>query len=125
MDSGTQWGWTQGQAGNVLLVFQVELELIELRFAYTVPSYLLIPPARPTLPFDWVCIHLSIDPTIHLAGDVDEALALVNASDGIARARDVALVQAEKAMDAVLTLRESPARDALVKLAHKIVNRNH
>lgn len=62
---------------------------------------------------------------MRLAGDVDEALALVNASDGIARARDVALVQAEKAMDAVLTLRESPARDALVKLAHKIVNRNH
>lgn len=58
-------------------------------------------------------------------GDVDEALGLVHASDGIARAKDIAAVQAEKAMDAVLTLRESPARDALVQLAHKIVNRNH
>lgn len=56
---------------------------------------------------------------------MDEALALVHASDGIARARDVAVVQAEKAMDAVLTLQQSPARDALVQLAHKIVNRNH
>lgn len=58
-------------------------------------------------------------------GDVDEALALVRASDGISRAKDVAVVQAEKAMDAVLTLEQSPARDALVQLAHKIVNRNH
>ncbi|CAM9967883.1 unnamed protein product, partial [Ascophyllum nodosum] len=58
-------------------------------------------------------------------GDVDEALALVNASDGIARAKEVAVVQAEKAMDAVLTLEESPDRDALVQLAYKIVNRNH
>lgn len=60
-----------------------------------------------------------------VTGDVDEALALVQSSDGIARAKDVALVQAEKAMDAVLTLRESPPRDALLQLAHKIVNRNH
>ena len=59
------------------------------------------------------------------SGDVDEALALVNASDGIARAKEVAVVQAEKAMDAVLTLEESPDRDALVQLAYKIVNRNH
>lgn len=64
-------------------------------------------------------------PHCHDAGDVDEALALVHASDGIARAKDVAVVQAEKAMDAVLTLKQSPARDALVQLAHKIVNRNH
>lgn len=60
-----------------------------------------------------------------LSGDVDEALELVHKSDGIARAKDVAVVQAEKAMSAVLTLEESPAREALVQLAHKIVNRNH
>ncbi|CAN0148946.1 unnamed protein product [Scytosiphon promiscuus] len=58
-------------------------------------------------------------------GDVDEALELVHRSDGIARAKDVAVVQAEKAMSTVLTLKESPARNALVQLAHKIVNRNH
>lgn len=60
-----------------------------------------------------------------MAGDVDEALGLVHASDGIARAKDVAVVQAEKAMDAVLSLEPSRPRDALVQLAHKIVNRNH
>lgn len=56
---------------------------------------------------------------------MDEALELVHRSDGIARAKDVAVVQAEKAMATVLTLKESPARNALVQLAHKIVNRNH
>ncbi|CAN0033214.1 unnamed protein product [Pylaiella littoralis] len=58
-------------------------------------------------------------------GDVDEALELVHRSDGIARAKDVAAVQAEKAMSAVLSLEKSPAREALIRLAHKIVNRNH
>ncbi|CAM9260835.1 unnamed protein product [Ectocarpus sp. 12 AP-2014] len=58
-------------------------------------------------------------------GDVDEALELVHRSDGIARAKEVAVVQAEKAMSAILTLHDSPAQNALVQLAHKIVNRNH
>lgn len=77
-----------------------------------------------TFPFAFCCGAWMMT-SCGTAGDVDEALALVHASDGIARARDVAVVQAEKAMDAVLTLQQSPARDALVQLAHKIVNRNH
>lgn len=60
-----------------------------------------------------------------VTGDVDEALELVHRSDGIARAKEVAVVQAEKAMSAILTLHDSPAQNALVQLAHKIVNRNH
>lgn len=56
---------------------------------------------------------------------MDEALELVHRSDGIARAKEVAVVQAEKAMSAILTLHDSPAQNALVQLAHKIVNRNH
>lgn len=63
--------------------------------------------------------------TMNTTGDVDEALELVHRSDGIARAKDVAAVQAEKAMSAVLSLEKSPAREALIRLAHKIVNRNH
>lgn len=43
----------------------------------------------------------------------------------MANAKEVAVVQAEKAMDAVLSLHESQERDALVQLAYKIVNRNH
>ncbi|CAM9366348.1 unnamed protein product [Discosporangium mesarthrocarpum] len=58
-------------------------------------------------------------------GDVDEALALVQASDGIKRAKDVARVQAEAAMEAILHLSYSPEREALVQLAHKVVHRTH
>lgn len=94
---------------------------------YSTPSnqlglFVKLPFGR-ALPPQWYPIDDMI--IYHTTGDVDEALELVHKSDGIARAKDVAAVQAEKAMSAVLTLQESPAREALVQLAHKIVTRNH
>ena len=43
-------------------------------------------------------------------GDVDEALALVQSSQGLARAKDLALVQADLAIDAVVSSPLLPAR---------------
>lgn len=56
-------------------------------------------------------------------GDVERALELVERSGGLQRAKDLALVQAEMAMEAVLPLAPSPARDGLVRLASLVVNR--
>ncbi|TFJ87238.1 hypothetical protein NSK_001570 [Nannochloropsis salina CCMP1776] len=56
-------------------------------------------------------------------GDVERALDLVQRSDGLKKAKDLALVQAEQAMEAALTMNPSPARDGLIKLASLVVNR--
>ena len=58
-------------------------------------------------------------------GDVDAALACVRASDGLPRAKALAVSQAEMAVDALGRLAPSPARDALANLAHKVVSRNY
>jgi len=58
-------------------------------------------------------------------GDVDEALALVKRSKGLQRTKDLAIAQADEAINAVLTLEPSPARDALAHLAFKVVSRKN
>jgi len=58
-------------------------------------------------------------------GDVDEALALVNKSQGVKRCKQLAQVHAEKAIEAVQAIGPSAARDALVALAAKVVTRTH
>ncbi len=50
---------------------------------------------------------------------------LVEASNGIQRARNIAYVQAELAIEAVQCLEPSEERDALVSFAAKIVDRTH
>mmetsp|Transcript_4571 Transcript_4571/g.6942 ORF Transcript_4571/g.6942 Transcript_4571/m.6942 type:complete len:146 (-) Transcript_4571:105-542(-) len=56
-------------------------------------------------------------------GDVDRAVELVFASDGIWKTKQLAQVHAELAVEAVLELDPSAHRDALVHLAHKVVDR--
>lgn len=58
-------------------------------------------------------------------GDVDETLRLVARSQGMTRAKDLATAQADKALEAILTMEPSSARDALAHLAYKVVTRNH
>lgn len=58
-------------------------------------------------------------------GDVDEALAFVKQSKGLERSRELAQVHAEKAIEAIQELDPSPARDALVALACKVVIRKN
>lgn len=58
-------------------------------------------------------------------GDVDEALAVVHASKGLARAKALAVAQADLAIDAVSRLAPSQARDALAHLAYKVVTRKN
>ncbi len=60
-----------------------------------------------------------------LPGDVDEALGFVKQSKGLQRSRDLAQVHAEKAIEAIQVLPESPARAALVALACKVVVRRN
>ncbi len=57
--------------------------------------------------------------------DIDEALELVLKSDGLQKTKRLAQVHCEKAIDAIQVLGKSPARDALVSLACKVVVRNH
>jgi len=58
-------------------------------------------------------------------GDVDEALALVQQSQGLQKCRDLAQVHAERAIEAIMTLKPSEARDSLVALACKVVTRTY
>ncbi|CAN0290018.1 unnamed protein product [Discosporangium mesarthrocarpum] len=59
------------------------------------------------------------------SGEADEALGLVEALDGIKRAKDVVRFQAEAAMEAIFHLSYSSERESLVQLGHKVVNRTH
>ncbi len=52
-------------------------------------------------------------------------IRFVEASGGIQRARNIAYVQAELAIEAVQRLESSEERDALVSFAAKIVDRTH
>lgn len=58
-------------------------------------------------------------------GDVDEALAIVQQSNGLKKCRDLAQVHVEKALEAIYILGPSSARDSLVALASKVVTRTH
>ena len=58
-------------------------------------------------------------------GDVDEAIDLVDRSDGLQMTKDLAVQQAQLAIDAVAGLEASPERDALTHLAYKVVTRRH
>lgn len=58
------------------------------------------------------------------ADDVDRAAVCVSSSSSIAQTRELALAYAEKAIEAALKLHPSPARDALVRLALKVVHRS-
>ena len=70
-------------------------------------------------------LQVLIDRKFNEPGDVDEALELVQSSNGLARAKDLAVAQADLALDAVMKLQPSPARDALAHLAYKVVVRKH
>jgi hexaprenyl-diphosphate synthase len=56
-------------------------------------------------------------------GDVDRAVELVLASNGMERTKNLARVHAECAMEALLVLKPSLYRDALVHLSSKVVSR--
>jgi hexaprenyl-diphosphate synthase len=64
-----------------------------------------------------------IDRKFKERGDVNRAVELVFASNGIDRTKQLARVHAEYAMDAILELDSSEYRDALVHLANKVVAR--
>ena len=54
---------------------------------------------------------------------MDKAIELVECSSGVERTRDLALVQADLAVDALSELPDSDARDALAALAYDIATR--
>lgn len=58
-------------------------------------------------------------------GDVDEALALVQQSQGLEKCKELARVHAEKAIEAIRILEPSAARDSLISLACKVVTRKN
>ena len=64
-----------------------------------------------------------IDRKFREEGDVERAVELIHATDGIERTKQLARCHAEKAMDAALSFTPSLYRDALVQLAHKVVAR--
>jgi solanesyl diphosphate synthase len=57
-------------------------------------------------------------------GDIEAAVSLVMQSEALQRTKDLAQVHVELAIDAVQVLPPSAARDALVALAVKVVQRN-
>jgi geranylgeranyl pyrophosphate synthase len=54
---------------------------------------------------------------------VDTAIEIVSRSEGVQQTRDLALVQAELAVDALSKLPDSDAQRALTALAHKVATR--
>ena len=64
-----------------------------------------------------------IDRKFREEGDVENALDLINRTDGIERTKELARCHAEHAMNAILPFTPSTYRDALVQLAHKVVAR--
>lgn len=65
-----------------------------------------------------------IDRKFSEPGDVEKALAWVEASDGLERTKDLAVAQADLAMDSIMQLPPSEAREALAHLAFKVVARS-
>ena len=57
-------------------------------------------------------------------GDVEEAVQLVQRSDGLRRCRDLAQVHVERALEQLQRLPESPSRDALAALACLVLTRS-
>lgn len=57
------------------------------------------------------------------SGDVERAIEIVFRSDGIERSKELAILHAELAMDALLELKPSTSRDALIHLAYRVVSR--
>jgi geranylgeranyl pyrophosphate synthase len=55
---------------------------------------------------------------------VDVAIEIVNGSSGVQQTRDLALVQAELAADALAMLPDSDARRALIDLAYSVATRS-
>ncbi|EQC33189.1 hypothetical protein SDRG_09173 [Saprolegnia diclina VS20] len=58
------------------------------------------------------------------AGDIELAADLVEKSVGLQKSKDLAIIQAELAILAIMQYPPSPARDALVKLAQLVVTRS-
>jgi geranylgeranyl pyrophosphate synthase len=56
-------------------------------------------------------------------GDIERTLTYVLDSDGVERARALALFHAQRAVNAVARLPESEERNALVSLAHMVLSR--
>jgi len=56
-------------------------------------------------------------------GDVDEAVEILSRSGGVQATKALALAEAELAVDAIMTLKPSIYRDALVHLAQKVITR--
>merc|ERR1719223_2041464 len=57
-------------------------------------------------------------------GDVETTVNFLRESNGIERTKQLAQVHAALAIDAVMELKESPYRDSLVHLAHRVVERS-
>ena len=54
-------------------------------------------------------------------GDIEEAFEYVRRSDGLERTKDLAIQYSNMAVEAALKLEKSPARDAMIRLARKVV----
>jgi geranylgeranyl pyrophosphate synthase len=72
---------------------------------------------------DYPELEPMMDRKFRQEGDVERAVELVFASDGIERTKQMARVHAELAMEAALELEPSVHRDALINLAYKVVSR--
>ncbi len=68
-------------------------------------------------------LHTMIARKFESPGDVEEALELVNQSDGLLRCKNLAQVHAEMAMNAIQILPESTAKQCLIALACKVITR--
>jgi len=113
------------------LAFQIVDDLLD----FTVSSEMLGKPAMAD-----VSLGLATAPVLYAAeekpelkalvkrrfknpGDKEKALNLVMATDGIERSRDLALFHAQSAVNAVMELPPSQARDALVQVCHIVLTR--
>jgi len=56
-------------------------------------------------------------------GDIERTLRFVLESDGIDRARALALFHAQRAVNAICRIPESEERNALITLAHLVLSR--
>jgi len=57
-------------------------------------------------------------------GDVEEALRMIEQSEGVDKSMELAVEQAMLAVEVAMNFEPSPYRDALVSLAFKVVNRD-